>query len=74
MGNVWNLFAVQICRVFHGEVMQPVKGHYVCRTCRRAYPVPWEEGQEYLRRVRVGSQSANRNRSFEVFQLLRNRG
>ena len=32
------------CRTMHGSPMWPSHGHYECRTCGRAYPVPWEPG------------------------------
>jgi len=51
MRDRWRRFAAQYCRWFHHNAMQPIKGHYLCRTCRRAYPVPWGEGVEYLRRL-----------------------
>lgn len=31
------------CKVMHPAPMWPVKGHYICPTCQRSYPVPWEE-------------------------------
>jgi hypothetical protein len=68
MRERWNRFAVVWCRAFHGEAMQPKKGHYLCRTCKRAYPVPWQEGEEYLERVT----SASRNRGFAVYEYQRN--
>ena len=74
MHDLWKRLAVQYCRWFHREVMQPVRGHYLCRTCRRAYPVPWREGEDYLRRVKAAGQWAVTDRGFEVFELQKNQG
>jgi hypothetical protein len=30
------------CKMMHPDPMWPVKGKYICPTCQRTYPVPWE--------------------------------
>lgn len=30
------------CKMMHPDPMWPVKGKYICPTCQRKYPVPWE--------------------------------
>lgn len=34
-GRIW-------CKFMHPDPMWPVKGKYICPTCQRTYPVPWE--------------------------------
>jgi hypothetical protein len=33
------------CRYFHSDIYAPVHGEYVCQTCQRRWPVPWELAQ-----------------------------
>lgn len=44
MRTLWNRLSIRWCRTFHPEPLWPVHGHYRCRACLRAYPVPWQEG------------------------------
>jgi len=34
------------CKAMHPDPMWPVKGKYICPTCQRAYPVPWEKDEK----------------------------
>ena len=66
MRDSWNRLGVAWCSLFHRAVSQPWKGRYVCLTCGRAYPVPWEEGEIYARRVGAAIPA---RRSFPVFEF-----
>jgi hypothetical protein len=72
--NTWNRVATQFCRLFHNQVSQPVKGHYLCRTCRRPYPVPWHEGEEYLRRADAARPRTRSSPRLKPFQFQKNHG
>jgi len=61
MRNRWERVAEAWCRFFHQDAMRPVKGHYLCRTCKRAYPVPWQEGENYARRAHAANAWARQN-------------
>lgn len=39
--NTIDWLATAWCRLMHGSVMWPVRGHYACRDCGRRYSVPW---------------------------------
>jgi hypothetical protein len=43
------------CRAMHPDPMWPIHGHYVCPACGRVYPVPWQEGDQF-----VGSTAVNK--------------
>jgi hypothetical protein len=47
-GNFW-------CRLMHDSPMWPIHGQYRCRTCKRQFPVPWEESVRSAA-VSLGSQ------------------
>ncbi len=34
------------CKLMHPDPMWPVNGKYICPTCQRTYPVPWEAKEE----------------------------
>jgi hypothetical protein len=68
-----NRFAIIWCRLFHTEALRPMKGHYICRTCHRSYPVPWLEGEEYARRAATAARWRHSS-GFAVFELQKDRG
>jgi hypothetical protein len=39
---MWNKLGEVWCRLMHESPMWPIHGQYECRTCRRRYPVVWE--------------------------------
>ena len=49
MRKIWNRISIGWCRKFHPEPSWPLSGHYHCPACLRVYPVPWEEGEKFLR-------------------------
>ena len=43
VGSLW-------CHMTHPAPMWPVNGYYICPTCLRAHPVPWEHAPAQARR------------------------
>lgn len=41
----WSFEAIAVwwCKVMHDEISWPSHGRYRCTTCKRSYPVPWEQ-------------------------------
>lgn len=50
MRAMWNRVSLGWCRLFHPEPSWPVHGHYRCLVCSQVFPVPWSEGEDFLRR------------------------
>jgi hypothetical protein len=74
MHDFWNRFAVGWCRVFHSRTSWPIRGHYHCASCLRIYPVPWEEGAEFLRQTSERTLSGYGHHGFVVFEFQKDRG
>jgi len=41
----WNLEAIAVwwCKLMHDDISWPSHGRYRCTTCKRSYPVAWEQ-------------------------------
>jgi hypothetical protein len=64
MRGLWNRFSSGWCRTFHPKPCWPAHGHYHCPACRRIYPVPWQEGEDYLRRTVTRTGAGNSRPGF----------
>ncbi len=58
MRALWNRVSIGWCRTFHEEPFWPIHGCYHCPTCLRTYPVPWHEGNDFVRRQSVKADSS----------------
>jgi len=74
MRALWNRASTEWCRMFHPAPTWPIHGHYHCPACLRTYPVPWNEGDDFLRRERAKSRAGDRQRGFVVLAFQKNRG
>jgi hypothetical protein len=74
MRAYWNRFSIEWCRAFHPEPSWPAHGHYHCPACLRIYPVPWQEGDDYLRRTISGTEPDGKHPRFVVFEFEKDRG
>jgi hypothetical protein len=74
MRAFWNHLSIRWCRIFHPRPSWPAHGHYHCPACFRIYPVPWREGDDFLRRSMCGTNPRSRQRQFIVFEFQKNRG
>ena len=73
MRALWNRFMIVWCRTFHPEPSWPFHGRYYCPSCLRVYPVPWQEGDDYLLREASKSGAEHGHRGFVVFAFQKNR-
>jgi hypothetical protein len=72
MRGLWDQIAILCCRTFHSKTTLPVQGCYRCLTCLRTYPVPWFEGEKFIRRD-ISSEKDTRT-AFVVPELQKSRG
>lgn len=73
MRALWNRASIGWCRMFHPDPSWPAHGHYDCPACSRAYPVPWAEGDDFVRRQLAKSSVGNESRGFVVFAFQKDR-
>ena len=74
MRTLWNRLSIAWCRTFHPAPRWPAHGCYHCPACFRAYPVPWHEGDDFLRRTMPVGDPKDRRPGFAVFEFEKNRG
>jgi hypothetical protein len=74
MRSLWNRLLIEWCRTFHSQSSWPTHGHYHCRACFRVYPVPWQEGENFLRRTISGTNLSGQQARFVVFEFQEDRG
>jgi hypothetical protein len=73
MRALWNRVSIGWCRTFHPEPSWPAHGHYRCPACLRAYPVPWHEGNDFLRRELLNTNSKESRPGFAVYEFQKDR-
>jgi hypothetical protein len=49
------------CQYFHNDIYAPVGGQYLCRSCHRQWPVPWEGAGGSQAQVHEGSHHRGTN-------------
>lgn len=74
MRTTWNRISLGWCRIFHPEPSWPVHGHYHCPACFRTFPVPWLEGEDFLRRELSSIRSVRRPADFAVLDFQKDQG
>lgn len=38
---IWSEISKWWCQNMHSKAMWPIHGRYICRVCRREYPITW---------------------------------
>jgi hypothetical protein len=74
MRDLWNRVSIGWCRTFHSEPSWPAHGHYRCLACLRSYPVPWHEGDDFVRRENSKTDPSEKLAEFVVFEFQKDRG
>ena len=74
MRALWQRVSIGWCRTFHSEPFWPIHGHYYCPSCLRTYPVPWQEGKDFARRVTSAAGAREHHPGFVTFEFQKNRG
>jgi hypothetical protein len=59
------------CRAMHPDPRWPIHGHYICPACGRVYPVPWQEGDEFLHSMAASPNVSDNNERAVLLEFRR---